>query len=113
MLYIADRLCEAEPLRPEGRPRLVCLSRRQAHGRLGSHGDDRGRAGEEGHIIPPNSTPKKSSARLLGAMATKATGFGDKIAQRASDIDLVMINGYGFPVHKGAANVCRGKGEGA
>jgi 3-hydroxyacyl-CoA dehydrogenase len=23
------------------------------------------------------------------------------IATRASDIDLVMINGYGFPAHKG------------
>ena len=25
----------------------------------------------------------------------------EKIAVRASDIDLVLVNGYGFPAHKG------------
>jgi 3-hydroxyacyl-CoA dehydrogenase len=40
--------------------------------------------------------------RLLGAMAAEgAVLLSESIAARASDIDLVMINGYGFPAHKG------------
>ncbi len=27
--------------------------------------------------------------------------LAEGVAARASDIDLVMINGYGFPAHKG------------
>jgi 3-hydroxyacyl-CoA dehydrogenase len=27
--------------------------------------------------------------------------LADHIVERASDIDLVMINGYGYPAHKG------------
>jgi len=40
--------------------------------------------------------------RLLGAMAAEGAALlSEGIAARASDIDLVMINGYGFPAHKG------------
>jgi 3-hydroxyacyl-CoA dehydrogenase len=40
--------------------------------------------------------------RLLGAMAAEGAALlAEGIAARASDIDLVMINGYGFPAHKG------------
>jgi 3-hydroxyacyl-CoA dehydrogenase len=40
--------------------------------------------------------------RLLGAIAAEgAVLLSEGIAARASDIDLVMINGYGFPAHKG------------
>jgi 3-hydroxyacyl-CoA dehydrogenase len=40
--------------------------------------------------------------RLLGAMAAEGGALlSESIAARASDIDLVMINGYGFPAHKG------------
>ena len=40
--------------------------------------------------------------RLLAAMAAEGTALlSEGIAARASDIDLVMINGYGFPAHKG------------
>jgi 3-hydroxyacyl-CoA dehydrogenase len=40
--------------------------------------------------------------RLLAAMATEGAALlSEGIAARASDIDLVMINGYGFPAHKG------------
>jgi 3-hydroxyacyl-CoA dehydrogenase len=40
--------------------------------------------------------------RLLGAMALEGEALlTEGIAARASDIDLVMINGYGFPAHKG------------
>lgn len=41
-------------------------------------------------------------SRLLAAMAAEGDALlAEGIAQRASDIDLVMINGYGFPAHKG------------
>jgi len=41
-------------------------------------------------------------SRLLGVMAAEGEKLlAAKIARRASDIDLVMINGYGFPAHKG------------
>jgi 3-hydroxyacyl-CoA dehydrogenase len=40
--------------------------------------------------------------RLLAAMAAEGKAIlAEKIAERAGDIDLVMINGYGFPAHKG------------
>ena len=40
--------------------------------------------------------------RVLGAMAAEGAALlSEGIAARASDIDLVMINGYGFPAHKG------------
>ena len=40
--------------------------------------------------------------RLLAAMAAEGAALlSEGIAARASDIDLVMINGYGFPAHKG------------
>jgi 3-hydroxyacyl-CoA dehydrogenase len=40
--------------------------------------------------------------RLLNAMAAEGEALlAEGIAARASDIDLVMINGYGFPAHKG------------
>jgi 3-hydroxyacyl-CoA dehydrogenase len=40
--------------------------------------------------------------RLLAAMAGEGRKLiAENIAARASDIDLVVINGYGFPAHKG------------
>lgn len=41
-------------------------------------------------------------ARLLSAMATEGQALlAEGIAARSGDIDLVMINGYGFPAYKG------------
>ncbi len=49
-------------------------------------------------------------ARLLGAMAAEGDRLlAAKIAQRASDIDLVLINGYGFPAHKGGPMFAAGR----
>lgn len=53
-------------------------------------------------IAARDFTAEEIVSRLLKTMADEgkvlcATG----IAARASDIDLVMINGYGFPAHKG------------
>ncbi|HEX4584361.1 MAG TPA: 3-hydroxyacyl-CoA dehydrogenase, partial [Burkholderiaceae bacterium] len=40
--------------------------------------------------------------RVLTAMANEGLRIlGDRIALRASDIDVVYVNGYGFPRHRG------------
>jgi 3-hydroxyacyl-CoA dehydrogenase len=40
------------------------------------------------------------------------TLLAEGIAARASDIDLVMINGYGFPPHKGGPMFIAGHPKG-
>ena len=53
-------------------------------------------------ISPRSFTPTEIVDRLLRAMADEGAALlTEGIAARASDIDLVMINGYGFPAHKG------------
>jgi len=46
--------------------------------------------------------PAAIVARALAAMTSEANAvLREGIAARASDVDLVMVNGYGFPAHKG------------
>jgi 3-hydroxyacyl-CoA dehydrogenase len=53
-------------------------------------------------IRPRAISDQEIVQRLLAAMATEGTALlSEGIAARASDIDLVMINGYGFPAQKG------------
>ena len=53
-------------------------------------------------IQPRAFTSNEIVERLLRAMADEGKALLDEgIAARTSDIDLVMINGYGFPAHKG------------
>ncbi|MDO1583746.1 3-hydroxyacyl-CoA dehydrogenase NAD-binding domain-containing protein [Rhizobium oryzicola] len=53
-------------------------------------------------ITPKTFSGSEILERLLTAMADEGQALLDEgIAARASDIDLVMINGYGFPAHKG------------
>ncbi|TCV70054.1 3-hydroxyacyl-CoA dehydrogenase NAD-binding domain-containing protein [Neorhizobium sp. S3-V5DH] len=53
--------------------------------------------------ITPRTFPREEIlGRLLSAMAAEGKALlAEGIANRASDIDLVMINGYGFPAHRG------------
>ncbi len=61
-------------------------------------------------ITPHQIEPEEIVSRLLGAMAAEGDRLlAEKIAQRASDIDLVMINGYGFPAHKGGPMFAAGR----
>ena len=47
-------------------------------------------------------TPAQIEARVLAAMVNEAVlVLQDGIAERASDIDLVLVNGYGFPADRG------------
>ena len=53
-------------------------------------------------IVPRAFTAQEIMERLLTVMADEGRALlSEGIAARASDIDLVMINGYGFPAHKG------------
>jgi 3-hydroxyacyl-CoA dehydrogenase len=53
-------------------------------------------------ILPRCFTAKEIVSRLLKAMVDEGNALlSEGIAARASDIDLVMINGYGFPSSKG------------
>ncbi len=53
-------------------------------------------------IAPRAFSKNEILERMLGAMAGEGAALlAEGIAARASDIDLVMINGYGFPAHKG------------
>jgi 3-hydroxyacyl-CoA dehydrogenase len=54
------------------------------------------------NIVPRAFTQEEITARLLKAMVDEGTALlAEGIAARPGDIDLVMINGYGFPAHRG------------
>jgi 3-hydroxyacyl-CoA dehydrogenase len=53
-------------------------------------------------IVPRHFDKAEIVDRLLAAMSGEGGRLLDeKIAARPGDIDLVLINGYGFPAHKG------------
>ena len=53
-------------------------------------------------IVPRGFDKSEIVSRLLDAMAAEGQKLLDeKIVARPGDIDLVLINGYGFPAHKG------------
>lgn len=56
----------------------------------------------EKNITPRSFTQDEIIRQLLKAMANEGEQLlRERIAARSSDIDLVLINGYGFPAHKG------------
>lgn len=47
-------------------------------------------------------SPGEIVSRVLAAMANEGAHIvGEKIAARPLDVDIVLLNGYGFPAHKG------------
>ncbi|MBB6483988.1 3-hydroxyacyl-CoA dehydrogenase NAD-binding domain-containing protein [Rhizobium lusitanum] len=61
-------------------------------------------------IAPKQFTAEEIVARLLKAMTNEGDALLSRgIAARASDIDLVMINGYGFPSSKGGPMFAAGR----
>ena len=59
-------------------------------------------ARREKGIVPKDFTSGEITRRLVSAMADEGRKLmAEGIASRASDIDLVLINGYGFPAHRG------------
>jgi 3-hydroxyacyl-CoA dehydrogenase len=63
-------------------------------------------------IVARNIPAEEIISRLLAAMAAEGKAIlAEGIAERASDVDLVMINGYGFPAHKGGPMFVAGLGD--
>lgn len=61
-------------------------------------------------IVPKSFTPEEIVSRLLKAMVDEGEALLlEGVAARASDIDLVMINGYGFPASKGGPMFTAGR----
>lgn len=61
-------------------------------------------------IVPKHFMAEEIVARLLKAMANEGDALlSEGIAARSSDIDLVMINGYGFPSSKGGPMFAAGR----
>lgn len=57
---------------------------------------------KEKNITRRAFTPEQIQARVLGAIVNEAAlVLEDGIAERAGDIDLVLVNGYGFPADRG------------
>jgi 3-hydroxyacyl-CoA dehydrogenase len=68
------------------------------------------RARAEKAIKPRAFTSDEIIVRLLKAMADEGDRLlAAEIAARPGDIDLVMINGYGFPAHKGGPMFAAGR----
>jgi 3-hydroxyacyl-CoA dehydrogenase len=60
-------------------------------------------------IVARSFSQDEIQQRLLTAMAAEGEALlAEGIAARASDIDLVMVNGYGFPTHKGGPMFAKG-----
>ena len=63
-------------------------------------------------IAPRRFQPDEIVNRLLEAMAEEGDKLlAEKIAERSGDIDLVLINGYGFPAHRGGPMHVAAKGR--
>ena len=61
-------------------------------------------------IAPRAIEAEEIVSRLLDAMTVEGDRLlAEGIAQRASDIDLVMINGYGFPAYNGGPMFAAGR----
>ena len=95
----------ARPFRPEDQCRLVRLQARRSHGASRPPVVDELVAKNRGrsrHAAARRSTTAEIVDRLVYALVNEgAEILEEKIAQRASDIDIVYLMGYGFPIHRG------------
>ncbi|WP_439628786.1 3-hydroxyacyl-CoA dehydrogenase NAD-binding domain-containing protein [Shinella sp.] len=98
---IADRLCEAGRLgRKTGLGWYAYPNGERTIDPAVTAAIEAARAAK--NITPRAFTAQEILDRLLKAMAEEGTVLlADGIAACPGDIDLVMINGYGFPAHKG------------
>ncbi|MFC5989542.1 3-hydroxyacyl-CoA dehydrogenase NAD-binding domain-containing protein [Limoniibacter endophyticus] len=98
---IADRLCEAGRLgQKSGRGWYSYEAGKRTVDSAVTEMIAQSRAAKG--ITPRAIASEEIVKRLIGAMADEGKTLLDKaIAARASDIDLVMINGYGFPAYRG------------
>ena len=104
-VHIADRLCEA------GRFGRKAQAGWYDYGPAGAGASDtvaeiiaaeRLRKG----IAPKTFQEDKIMARILGRMKSEAQAVLDEgIAQSAADVDVVLVNGYGFPRWRGGPSL--------
>ncbi|MDL2405240.1 3-hydroxyacyl-CoA dehydrogenase NAD-binding domain-containing protein [Rhizobium calliandrae] len=108
-VVIADRLCEAGRFGQKARRGWYAYSdgKRTVDPEVTAIIET---ARAEKNIAPKSFTADEIVTRLLKAMADEGDALlAEGIASRASDIDLVMINGYGFPPHKGGPMFSAGR----
>ena len=113
MLFARRRQAlRARPLRPEDQRGLVRLQARRSHGRsvAGRRRADRRRTAQTIKAPQPrNIDDDEIVDRLVFALVNEgAKILEEKIAQRASDIDVVYLMGYGFPALPRRTDVLRG-----
>lgn len=98
---IADRLCEADRFgQKAGRGWYAYVDGKRQEDPAVT--DMIAAARREKGIVPKDFTSGEITRRLVSAMADEGRKLlAEGIAARASDIDLVLINGYGFPAHRG------------
>ncbi|MDW6024694.1 3-hydroxyacyl-CoA dehydrogenase NAD-binding domain-containing protein [Mesorhizobium sp. BAC0120] len=106
---IADRLCEAGRFgQKSGRGWYVYSGGKRAVDPEVTALIDASRAAKG--VVPRAVPAEEIVSRLLAAMAAEGKAIlAEHIAERDSDIDLVMINGYGFPAHKGGPMFATGQ----
>jgi 3-hydroxyacyl-CoA dehydrogenase len=93
----------SRPLRPEDRRRLVPLRGRASatHPRPGDEQIIAEYRASKG-ITPRKISDDEVVERCIFALVNEgARILAEGIAARASDIDMVYLNGYGFPLHRG------------
>ena len=102
-MRIADRVCELGRYGQKSRPWLVSIRSWQARSDPGSGRRQNHRRGTQGTKIEPRKIADAEIVdRLLYALVNEGAHILEEgIAQRASDIDVVYLAGYGFPVQRG------------
>lgn len=109
---IADRLCEAGRLgRKSGRGWYAYPDGERTVDPDVTAMIETARAAKR--ITPRAFKSDEIMNRLLNAMCDEGKALlAEGIAARPGDIDLVMINGYGFPAHKGGPMFAAGQSKG-
>ncbi len=102
-VHIPDRLCEAGRL---GRKTGAGYYRYEAGSRKGAPDDAvrqliEAASREKGIVRRPIADEEIQRRVLLTMVNEAALLYGEGVASRAGDIDVVMVNGYGFPRWEG------------
>jgi 3-hydroxyacyl-CoA dehydrogenase len=101
-VHIADRLCEAGRL---GRKTGAGYYRYNAEGKRqvdeAVHGLIEQASAEKGLVRRSFDNEEIQSRALLAIVNEAALLLGEGVAERATDVDVVLVNGYGFPRWEG------------
>ena len=102
-VQIADRLCEAGRLGPQDRRRLLPLRRRRqaASRRRGARADRAGARPTRASSRGRSTTTRSAAARCWRWSTKPRCCSAEGVAERATDVDVALVNGYGFPRWEG------------